>query len=416
MVRLIPVFLLFLFLAACAVPASGDDVIDAPSSEGSALLAEATRAAVRAISERKTATLQAATISAGATRDFVARAATGTAEALRVRAQEMNLNATAQALAAQAQQTRDAGTATARADNIAQSQTAQAQLDARNATRTAAAQQATETTSAATATRGAQKIQAALEQRQATATAQALQIAIADAQTNAARAQAWNDFLDSLLKIIVAVGSVALIIMLIIQVARYLDTLAMRQRLVETRSGTVLIVATRNGVAAEIIKPTPNLLDAGDAALDAFEHTQLPTVAHEADELLKITTARGETFIARDDPAQVAQDAQRKLAMRLLRESINYHARHHTAPDAQNRIPSFRDLRWSSETWVRAVNTLRPHIETKQGRGGGTYCVEPFRSVHQLYAAVGERRVQVGQMPPSPPSPSPTLAAAAASG
>ncbi len=401
---------------ACANNRARDsfaDVSEVPraiqNDEGNSLLLEATRAAQRAISERKTATIQAATIQAGATRDFVERSTTGTAQALRVREQEMNLNATANAVGIQAQQTRQAATETSAARRSEATATAIIQAQHLAATQTADAMHATQTTFAATSTRGAQEIQAALEREQATATAQAVQLSIVQAQENAARSQTWNDFFDSLMKIVLAIGTLAALIMLIIQVARYLDVLAMRQRLVETRSGTVMIVAMNGQPHAQMVspnyglQPTPNLLDAGT---DEFDVSQLRATTQQADELFKLTNARGETFITKTDPEAEAREMQRQLAMRLLRASIRHYAARGFDAREVNRIPSFRELNWSSETWVRAVQSLKPHVLAKQGRGGGTYCAVEYPTLMSLYIAVGERRIVLGQ----PVQPSPTLA------
>ncbi len=412
-------FLIFVFilLAACDANTSGDS-FDSPrviaNDEGSALLLEATRAALRVVSERKTATIQHATMSAASTREFVERAVTGTAQALKVRAQEMSLNATANAVGLQQQQTRQAATetsearrseatATQRAVNIAASETSMQHARNVAASQTADAIQATATTFAATSTRGAQELQAALERKQATATAEQLEIRRVQAQEDAARSQAWNDFFDSLMKIVLGIGAIAALVMLIVQVARYLDVLAMRQRLVETRSGTVMIVVTNGKPEAQIIKPTPNLLDAGQ---DEFEASQLPAVTNQADdEMLKVTTTRGETFIAKNDPQEELAERNRKLALRLLRESMRYYANKQEDGPNADRIPGHRVLGWSGETWSRAILILRPYIVTREGRGGGTFCGARFPTLMQLYSAIGERRVSIAPIEPRSPTP-----------
>lgn len=405
-----------LFASGCSVesPSEGGFI---PNAEGSSFLMEATHAAQRVMSERRTATIQAATLSAGATREFVDLSTTGTAQALQVRQQEMNLNATANAVGLQQAGTRQAATetsaarrneatGTAQSNNAAASETAMVRAVNRSGSRTAAAVEATGTAYAATSTRSAEDIAAALERHQATATAEALEIRRAQAQEDAARAQRWSDFFDTILKIILGLGSLALLVMLIVQLARYLDSLALRQRLVETRSGTVLIMVSKGQTSAQIIKPTPNLLDIGDE----FETSQAPLIQQEAEDLLKVTTARGETFITKSDPEQEALEARRQLAMRLLRESMRYYAERSFDPREINRLPTYRDLSWSSETWVRAVSCLKPHIITRQGRGGGTFCGEQFPTLLQLYSAVGERRITLN----GNASPSPTLAALSA--
>lgn len=375
------------------------------NAEGGALLVEATRAAQRVISEHKTATIQAATMSAGATREASDRSTTGTAQALQVRQQEMNLNATSNAVGLQQMETRQAATETSEAwrseatgtaasNNAAASETAVARARNIVGSRTADAIEATDTALAATSTRSAQEIQAALERHQATATAEALEIRRAQAQDDAARYARWAEFFDTLLKIILGLGSIALLVMLIVQLARYLDAIALRQKLVETRSGTVLIVASPSGYTAEIIRPTTNLLDEG---ANNFGDTQAPVIGNEASELLKLTNARGETFITKTDPEVEAREARRRLALRLLRASLQHYATLRIDARDVNRIPSFRDLGWSSETWVRAVQSLKPYVIAKAGRGGGTYCGAEFPTVMTLYIAVGERRIGLSE-------------------
>lgn len=382
-------------LAACVPTSNGDTQIDSniiPNDEGGALLIEATRAAQRAISDRKTATIQYATMYAESTKQASEHQATGTAQAIWMYQQQRDARATDQAIAIQSAQTRQAATDTAIAHSSQATGTAEADALIVVTTHTAAAIQATATTFAATQTRGAQEIQAALERHQATATAEALEIRRAQAQADAARSQAWATFFDSFLKILVGLGGLAFLIMLWVQIARYLDSLSMRQRILETRAGTVLIIPSRNGYSAELIKPTPNLLDSGND----FEPSQAAMIETQAPEVFKLSTARGETFITKTDPEQEAREVQRRLALRLLRESIRHYSNQRMDAREVNRIPSFRDLGWSSETWVRAVQSLKPYVIATQGRGGGTYCGVEFPSVMTLYTAVGERRIMLG--------------------
>jgi len=178
--------------------------------------------------------------------------------------------------------------------------------------------------------------------------------------------------------------------MLMIQLARYLDAIAMRQKLVETRSGTVMIMSLGRGqYAPQLIQAGPNLLDSGDE----FDATQAPMIEAEASELVKVTSARGETFITKSDAGDEVREHHRKLALRLLRESLRHYSARGIDPRTMARVPSFRDLNWSSETWVKAVNILKPHVIAKQGRGGGTFCGEEYPTIVQLYAAIGERRI-----------------------
>jgi hypothetical protein len=386
-----------------------------PNSEGGALLIEATRAAQRAVSERKTATIQAITVIAADTEQASVRNATGTVQAVWLYQQQRDARATEQAQEIQNAQTLQAATDTAVAHSSQATGTAEAQQIEIAGTRTAGAVQATETTYAATSTRSAQEIQAALEGHKATATAEALEMQRTRAQEDAARSERWADFFDTLLKLLLGLGGIAFLLMLIVQIARYLDAIALRQRLVETRSGTVLMVVTRGQASAQIIKSTPNLLDHDT---DNFDDTQTAVLDNQAPDLLKITSSQGETFIAKTDPEHEAREAQRKLALRLLRESMRYYAAKGVDPRSETRVPSFRDLEWSSETWVRAVNALKPRVIAKQGRGGGTYCEAEYPTIMALYSAIGERRILLG-VEANPraaleATPSPTLEAVAA--
>lgn len=399
---LLTLWLAVFLLTACAANPAGDSVNDPgniPNDEGGALLIEATQAAERVMRERRTATVQAATMSAGATRDFGERAATGTAQALNVRQQEMDLNATSNARAMEYAATREAATSTA-IDNARRNA----------ATATGEALQATSTADAATATRAVQAIAQQLAEELATATSEALAIKRAQAQVDAARAQAWADFFDSLLKIILGLGGLSFLFMLIIQFARYLDALALRQKLIETRSGTVLIIASRNGYSAEIIKPTPNILDEGNTF--EFEPSQAGSLQHEVPELLKINTVYGQSFIAKDDPEAEQHEINRRLALRLVRESIRHYSARGFEAREVNRLASQRDLNWSPETWVRAVNLLKPHVITKPGRGGGTFCGPQYPNLLALYTALGERRLALTVAKEASPSPTEVAVAA----
>lgn len=171
--------------------------------------------------------------------------------------------------------------------------------------------------------------------------------------------------------------------------AATVTTAVMRQSLFETRSGTVLIVM-RNGVPVpQLLKPV-DLLEPGD---EGFDNSQAAIVQTEAPDILKLTNRTGTTFIAKDDPEAEAMEMRRKLALRLLRESMRHYANQNIDPRQTNRIPSWRDLGWSPDTWSRAAEALKPNITTKVGRGGGTFCGAQFPTLMDLYAAVGERRV-----------------------
>lgn len=403
--------LAIVLIVGCAVSAT-PQALPVDSADGLALLQKATdiQRAVRATSDARTATLQAATISAAETRDTTDRIATGTAQALQVRQTEVAANATANALGLQQSQTRQAATETSdarhveatrttQAFNIAAAQTSQVQVLNFQGSRTADAVHATGTAAAATLTRGAEEIQAALDHSNATSTAVASAIQQSQAQADAVRSTRWADFLQSALQALIALGGLALLLIGIIAAMRYLGDRSMRQRLIETRAGTVLLTPLEGGgYTAQLVSPAAQLLEPGDE----FDGSQVKAVRNEAEDLLKVTTARGESFIARTDPEDEAREARRKLAMRLLRESISHYQRKGIDPRTVNRIPPAPELGWSPDTWVRAVSALKPHVITRQGRGGGTFCAGEFPHLVALYTAVGERRVLLEERAPSP--------------
>lgn len=383
------------------------------SDEGGALLVQATSVAAREIAERKTSTIQAATIAAAQTRDTQARVGTSTAQAIQQRQTEMALNATANAQALLVQATIQSATETSiarRAEatqtTVRLSQDAMETMQARAAqsaeTATAERSFATATTYAATSTRSALELAFALERKQATATAEALDRKSEQARDDAIRSRQWNEYYDGLLKVLIGLGAITFLLMLIIQVARYLDVIANRQgiRLTETRSGTVLVTAWRGVFSAELIKPAPVI--EGDA--DAYDSTQLPSVTEHAEDLIKVTTPKaGERFMTRQEPEAETNDqveihlVKRRLAMRLVRESQSFYASRGVDPASMHRIASWRDLNWASETWVRAVDSLKPYVIAKPGRAGGTVCGAEYPTLHELFAAIGERRITFGE-------------------
>lgn len=405
MKQLLLAFLL-LTLTACAADSSGEPIV--LSGEGSSLLAQATVVAARALSEHKTATIQSATISAGATNDTILRASTATAQAQQVHQTDIASNATSNALAVEQEQTRQSSTGTTEAlrslatqttasEFLSATATAEQRSADRFASRTAAAVVATSTAYAATSTRSSQDMAAALEHLQATATVEALNRQRIQSEQDAVRWTQWNEFFQSLLLFFFAVAGIALLVLGIIFFARYLDTRVMRSMLLETRAGTVMITYQNGQAFAQLVTAPQSLLEAGDE----FAASDAEILDHEADPL-KITQGKRETFIAKTDPAEDARQARQMLAMRLLRESISYYNARNEDARTINRIPSFRDLQWSSETWVRAVESLKPHIFTKRGREGGTFCGDQYPTLMQLYSALGEHRISLGVPAPIP--------------
>lgn len=388
---------ILILLAIVVCSACGTDLSDGvQSAEGGEFLSQATRAAQRILNERRTATLQVATMITQSTREVSSERATGTAQALWSRQMEIATNATQAALALQQAHARQQATETSQASQLYVIQTANAMTANRIATETAETGQSTQTSIAMKATARAQELQSSLEQHQATATTEALQLQQAQAQQQALRSQQWADYFDSLLKFTLAVGFVGLLIIMLFGLTRYLDVIALRQKLMETRAGTVMITNLGRGqYAAQLVASAPAVTPG-----DEFDDTQAHVLENQAEELLKVTTFRGETFIAKSDPVEELRERHRKLALRLLRESLKYYSMRGFAGNTITRIPTYRDLNWSSETWVRAVNLLKPHVITRSGRGGGTFCTSEYPTLIQLYSAIGERRLLV-------PSPTP---------
>lgn len=276
--------------------------------------------------------------------------------------------------------------------NIARAaETMQAGQAQANATATSRASDATATSEAhkwqTTATAERRTLEAEIARVQATATAQVLEAQIIQAKTDAERVRSWSEFFDSVFKFIVAVGSVALFIMLIMYLAKYLDAISMARRLVNTREGTVMLTIVDGRPTAQLIRQVPNLLDVPEQ--DYFELPAETDVTQNAREIA-VRTLSGKTFTVTDVEDENTQG--QKLAMRLLRASIDHYRKRGFDPHAVTRITTWRDLEWSADTWSRAVDLLRPHLNVRTGRGGGVYCGAAYPNLVALYVAVGERR------------------------
>jgi len=117
------------------------------------------------------------------------------------------------------------------------------------------------------------------------------------------------------------------------------------------------------------------------------------TAPDTSDDLYRVRTANGADYQSKETPEENARAVRKMLALRLLRDAMQYYARRNET--ARNgRIPSFRELEWSSESWVRAVDSLKPYVLTKSGRGGGTFCAPEYPNIVALYDAVGQGKVQ----------------------
>ncbi|GAP05217.1 hypothetical protein ATHL_00046 [Anaerolinea thermolimosa] len=154
-----------------------------------------------------------------------------------------------------------------------------------------------------------------------------------------------------------------------------------RRQLVESRAGTLLLVAENAPpVRVEVIQP------ALPTPLPAANHLELET---ETEPIPYAVNGTLVGFIPRQ--ARNAEEGARRVALRLLRESIQAAGAH------SNRIPGWRELGWSAESWTQAVRLLSRYVETQPGKG--TYLVGEYESLQELYYAVGERRVTLSPAP-----------------
>lgn len=409
-----PIYLLFLWLmvtsiSACAVndaPSSGNAAYDLEIAKG-----RATSAAIETSARRGA--------DAVATNDARTQIA---ADRDSTRAAQAQANAMLYAQATSTAQGQYAiATSTAQYSIARGAETSQAELAQASATKSARAADAAATSDAhtwqTTATAERRTIEAEQAHAQATATAQTIALQIQQAQADAEQAAEWNALAQSGLRFAAMVLGTAFLFASLILVVRGAFILsqmfasrAARALIIETRAGTVMLTPTARGTYL------PSLVTAGEyAALpegDTFEDTQAPRIEAEAVDMLKVTNAKGETFIAKEDPQEVECEHRRNLVLRLLRAAIDYCNTQRVDPRTTNQIPSYRDLKWSSESWVRAVALLKEAglVTTQTGRGGGTFCAEKFPTLTQLYAAIGERRAR----PEVNQSPSPTLESVAA--
>ncbi len=342
--KIVPV-LLVLLLAACSElsPApSGTVELDPISLQATAdalmLSAESLAQSAQEAEKRVRATERAANLQA--TRQAQAITATAQAVALQGTAQAGQATATAQALHAQAQATAQAlslmATATAKALAVHQAQ------------------------ARATAT-----VQALLAQRQA-------EQAQMDRARVAAEIRLW-------LGLTFLFGMMVLLLYLLWQAGeRYLNILLNRKLLVESRAGTLLLQPAGVQMGVMVITPARTVLTAGEDEEDEFE-SDLPAIPYRVNGEL-----RG--YLPRDDP-------RRKLALKLLRQGMRI------AGANAKRLPGWRELGWSAQTWTEAVRLLSPYLQTAVGRNGGTYLVGRY-TLRDLYLAVGERKVKLN--PPTP--------------
>ena len=226
------------------------------------------------------------------------------------------------------------------------------------------------------------------------------------------------------------VASLAVLIVFMFGIVLTFRTLIMRMNAVSVSLLPPPVVITdRFGNPIGFIKPIPNggyiqesfrdmpLLDAPrqieqSSALQRIE--QVDAEEANSPEMIRINTLGGSTYITHDTPEEAEFKTKKQLALRLLRDAINYHAHRQVDPRSVVRIPGYRDLDWSADTWNRAVALLKPFVFTKSGRGGGTFCGGEYPSLVRMYDAVGANKIITPPAALAEISPSPANARVAA--
>jgi len=247
------------------------------------------------------------------------------------------------------------------------------------------------------ATATANAISLSLQFHQATATIQTLDRKAQEEQRSAEIARRREEAQSLLEVVLVFLVFATLIGLLIVFLYRLLDTYIRRQ---ETRSALFyspigVLVVQREGVPpvrVNVIRP-----ELGDGQERALEEG---TDENES-EVAWIPQWEGERLIGyvRADWRKPREDPRQRLAMRLLRESIR------RVGGEADYIPGWRELEWPAESWSRAVALLRPYVNAVPGRGGGTFLVGEYRTLAELYTALGSGRIALA------PSPAPADAA-----
>jgi len=195
---------------------------------------------------------------------------------------------------------------------------------------------------------------------------------------NLARQERSADLYASLGPLVALAGIVALFVLALVAMRAawgWLESIERRRALVETRTGTILLLPSPSGLIAQVLA-RPEL---GNAPPDDEWVSEAPT----ADSIPVFQHGRFQTMLERG--AQ-PDDPDRRLMLRLLRAAMLA-----VGPES-SRLPGFRELGWPAETWTKAVALLKPHVVTQPGRSGGTFC-ESGATLRDLYNAVGERRI-----------------------
>lgn len=274
------------------------------------------------------------------------------------------LRATAQAAEALAGQVEEQARATQSAQETSLRQTAEA-----------VSVEATRQAVSAEATR--QALAAAEQSYRLTATVQAAERQ-AEREAQAQRQEGLLQLLALLILLLTLLALGGVVVVLVWKAGNeWIAWQSRRRQLVESRAGTLLLVAENAPpVRVQVIQPAlPARLPVVDEEESESETEPIP---YSVDGKLV-------GFIQR------RADPQRRLALRLLRESIQ-------AGGAQsNRIPGWRELGWSAEVWSQAVRLLSRYVETQPGKG--TYLAGEYETLQELYFAVGEKRAILSPAP-----------------
>lgn len=304
---------------------------------------------------------------------------------------EKRIKATEKAYNIQATRLAQAITATAQAINV--QGTAQAIQATANAQELETQSTATAQVISLIATATAEAIAVHREQAKATATAQAI-LSRQQAELEARKRSQFAAEMRLYLGLTFLFGVMVILLYLLWRMGeRYLDALINRKLLVESRAGTLLLQPA--GVQMNVMVITPNatttsssslagLLEKGDDDEgDEFE-SEISSVPYYVNGDLQGFLKTREA--PRDEP-------KRKLALKLLREAIQ------VAGAESKRLPGWRELNWSAQTWSDAVSLLRPYLKTEVGRTGGT-CLVGGYTLRDLYLGVGERRIALNTPTP----------------
>jgi len=305
--------------------------------------------------------------------------------ALRATAQAYNQIAEAyNSQAAQAEMNRQA---TEQAYHALATQTAQAYQSTAQYIGLVATQRAVDATATAEAMR------LAMQSYQATATVQALERK-AEEERRAAEIEHQKIMIQTIIEtVVVFLALAAVIAIFIVFMYRMLDSYIHWQ---ETRRSIMMspvgvLVVRRDGmppIHVDVLKPR---LESGKKDDEQTDDIGDDDVRDSDVDWIPYRVGDNVVGYVRADWRRTPVDPQRRLALRLLRESIR------VAGPQSNRIPGWRDLGWSAETWSRAVGLLWRYVKTQPGQG--TFLVGEYPTVESLYNAVGSRQISLSPAP-----------------